>query len=305
MARERRRWLAAATLLAAAVQWGCASTAPHARDSSSTAADTAPVLTPPRADRGNPPFYDVFGKRYFVMATSAGYHERGVASWYGRDFHGLSTSSGETYNMHAMTAAHKTLPIPTWVEVTNLANGKRVIVKVNDRGPFVDDRLIDLSYAAALDLDMVRNGTTRVEVRALGVPASPAPTVLTAGTVSPPPSTDRTAAVAATPSAAPPGIATASLGGLAVPPPLDGFAIAAPRLYVQVGAFAERANALQLVARLKAGGFANPIVVTDSGGRRPLHRVRLGPLRDAQEFDALSGRLRAVGVGDSRLVVDP
>jgi rare lipoprotein A len=304
MVRERQRWLAAATLLAAAVQWGCASTAPHTR-TGPTAADTGPVLAPPRADRGNPPFYDVFGKRYFVMATSAGYHERGVASWYGRDFHGLSTSSGETYNMHAMTAAHKTLPIPTWVEVTNLANGRRVIVKVNDRGPFVDDRLIDLSYAAALELDMVRNGTTRVEVRALGVPASPAPTVLTAGAAPPPPSADPAAAFAATTSAAAPGIASASLGALAVPAPLEGFAITAPRLYVQVGAFAERANALQLVERLKAGGFANPIVVTDSGGRRPLHRVRLGPLRAAHEFDALSGRLRAVGVGDSRLVVDP
>ena len=96
--------------------------------------------------------------------------QRGVASWYGRDFHGLATSSGETYNMHAMTAAHTTLPLPTWVEVTNLVNGKRVVVKVNDRGPFVDNRLIDLSYAAATALDMVGTGTTRVEVRAVAPP---------------------------------------------------------------------------------------------------------------------------------------
>ena len=130
-------------------------------------ASPAPPL---RSDRGNPPFYDVLGKRYHVLPTSAGYVERGVASWYGRDFHGLATSSGERYDMHGMTAAHTRLPLPTWVEVTNLENGKRVVVKVNDRGPFVDNRLIDLSYAAATDLDMVRAGTTRVEVRAVAPP---------------------------------------------------------------------------------------------------------------------------------------
>jgi len=106
----------------------------------------------------DPSTYDVLGRRYYVLPTSDGYRARGVASWYGRDFHGLSTSSGETYNMNAMTAAHTTLPIPTWVEVTNLENGKHVVVKVNDRGPFVDNRLIDLSYAAALELDMVQYG---------------------------------------------------------------------------------------------------------------------------------------------------
>ncbi|HET8695944.1 MAG TPA: RlpA-like double-psi beta-barrel domain-containing protein, partial [Gammaproteobacteria bacterium] len=79
----------------------------------------------PRSERGNPPFYDVLGKRYYVLASSAGYDQKGIASWYGRDFHGLSTSSGEPYDMHAFTAAHTTLPIPTWVEVTNLANGKK------------------------------------------------------------------------------------------------------------------------------------------------------------------------------------
>ena len=135
---------------------------------------------PPRRDRGNPPFYDVLGKRYYVLESSEGYQAKGVASWYGGDFHGLSTSSGERYDMHAMTAAHTTLPIPTWVEVTNLGNGKRVIVKVNDRGPFVDSRLIDLSYAAATALDMIRAGTARVEVRAIGEPPSPAKTTAAA-----------------------------------------------------------------------------------------------------------------------------
>lgn len=121
----------------------------------------------PRSARGNPPFYDVFGKRYFVLLTAAGYTERGVASWYGPGFHRGRTAIGEPYDMHAMTAAHKTLPLPAYVQVTNLKNGKSVVVRVNDRGPFKDGRIIDLSRTAALKLDMVRDGTAFVEVRVL------------------------------------------------------------------------------------------------------------------------------------------
>ena len=128
----------------------------------------------PRAARGNPPFYEVFGKRYEVMSSGAGYAERGVASWYGPDFHGGSTSSGERYDMYAMTAAHKTLPLPAYVEVTNLQNGKSIVVRVNDRGPFKNNRIIDLSYVAAAKLDMIRDGTAMVQVRSVG-PASPVP----------------------------------------------------------------------------------------------------------------------------------
>ena len=138
----------------------------------------------PRSAHGNPPFYEVSGQRYFVLAVADGYLERGVASWYGPTFHGGNTSSGEPYDMYAMTAAHKTLPLPTYVRVTNLRNGRSVVVRVNDRGPFVANRLIDLSYTAAAKLDMIREGTTLVEVRALtpGVPD-----VLTRSAESPPP----------------------------------------------------------------------------------------------------------------------
>jgi rare lipoprotein A len=138
----------------------------------------------PRSAHGNPPFYEVSGKRYFVLAVADGYLERGVASWYGPTFHGGNTSSGEPYDMYAMTAAHKTLPLPTYVRVTNLRNGRSVVVRVNDRGPFVANRLIDLSYTAATKLDMIREGTTLVEVRALtpGVPD-----VLTRSAEAPPP----------------------------------------------------------------------------------------------------------------------
>jgi rare lipoprotein A len=274
-----------------------------------------------RSDRGNPPFYDVLGKRYHVLPTSAGYRARGVASWYGPDFHGLATSSGEQYDMNGMTAAHTTLPLPTWVEVTNLENGKSVVVKVNDRGPFVDDRLIDLSYAAATQLDMVRNGTARVEVRAVAAPYSQsivaaAPPVTTA----PPPTATQSPAGTQPPSAAPPAAAsrpvivpnapgapapiTASVLGLpsltsSTPP-----ATATSRMFVQAGAFAERDNAVRFAARLNADGFANTFIVSDGHGGRALHRVRLGPIRDSAEFDRVKARLLAAGVPNPQLVVD-
>src|SRR5262245_57337592 len=119
----------------------------------------------PRSKRGNPPFYTVLGKRYVVLDTATGYVERGVASWYGPTFHGVSTSIGEAYDMYGMSAAHKTLPLPAYARVTNLRNRKSVVVRTNDRGPFVANRIIDLSYTAAAKLDMLKDGTTLVEVR--------------------------------------------------------------------------------------------------------------------------------------------
>jgi rare lipoprotein A len=253
----------------------CSGNAPRPAPESSETASAPPAANPAaprRSARGNPPFYDVLGKRYHVLPTSAGYVARGVASWYGRDFHGLATSSGETYDMNAMTAAHTTLPLPTWVEVTNLVNGKRVVVKVNDRGPFVDNRIIDLSYAAATTLDMVGTGTTRVEVR----------------TVAPPLDAYRADPVVAA--------STPSPQAQDVAPP--------ERMFLQIGAFSEVENAERLVARLRASGFANPTVVSDPDAGRRLHRVWLGPLRDSVEYDELDTRLRSIGVAGSRLVVD-
>jgi rare lipoprotein A len=275
MTVSSRTW---AALLSIGILTACAGNQPQRSASSGASAPvTSSDGTVQRSERGNPPFYDVLGKRYHVLPSSNGYVARGVASWYGRDFHGLATSSGETYNMNAMTAAHTTLPLPTWVEVTNLVNGKRVVVKVNDRGPFVDNRLIDLSYAAATQLDMVGTGTTRVEVRAI-----------------PPPSRDaqRSATVAA---------ATETL---ASPQPAVGAANApVERMFVQVGAFSQHDNAERLAARLRASGFANPTVVSEADTRK-MHRVWLGPIRDSQEFDQLNARLRAIGVSGSRLVVE-
>lgn len=128
--------------------------------------NAVPKVEPP-AKYGNLRTYTVFGKRYYTLKSSRGYRAVGTASWYGTQFHRLRTSSGEPYNMLGMTAAHKTLPLPTYVEVTNLKNHRKVIVKVNDRGPFSSNRIIDLSYVAAKKLGMLGHGTAKVEVKAI------------------------------------------------------------------------------------------------------------------------------------------
>ncbi len=161
------------TLLLAVLVAGCAAAPPPRPPPDPAAIPDAVPRAEPRAARGNPPFYEVFGRRYVVLESAEGFVEQGVASWYGPDFHGKSTSTGEPYDMYAMTAAHPTLPLPCYVRVTNLQNGSSVVVRVNDRGPFKKNRVIDLSYAAALRLDMVREGTAMVEVRVVGPGAAP------------------------------------------------------------------------------------------------------------------------------------
>jgi rare lipoprotein A len=190
----RSRLLAAAVAILALT--ACSMTAQRPAVPTGQAAPAAPAAPPvdtvpdavpraePRSAHGNPPFYDVLGRRYYVLTTADGYLERGVASWYGPTFHGGNTSSGEAYDMYAMSAAHKTLPLPCYARVTNLRNGRSVVVRINDRGPFVANRLIDLSYSAAAKLDMIRDGTTLVEVRAL---TAAVPDVLTRTSAQPPP----------------------------------------------------------------------------------------------------------------------
>jgi rare lipoprotein A len=267
-------------VLAAAVLAGCAGNQQLAPPSAGS------VINPERGSRGNPPFYEVAGKRYHVMNSSDGFRESGIASWYGRDFHGRTTSSGEIYDMYSLTAAHKSLPLPTWVEVTNLTNGKRVIVKVNDRGPFVDGRVIDLSLRAADELGMIEAGTARVQVRALGAPATEPPLVAAA---EPPPAEGRGGGFSF--------ISEARAD--TVGPDSRPFR----PLYIQVGAFADRNNANRLAERLKKDGFAGSFVLTMGEGRDRIHRVRIGPIQ-ANEFDRIQAGLRAVGVNDSRLVQD-
>ncbi|HXW75420.1 MAG TPA: septal ring lytic transglycosylase RlpA family protein [Steroidobacteraceae bacterium] len=214
----------------------------------------------PRSAHGNPPFYDALGRRYFVLASADGYIERGVASWYGPSFHGGSTSNGEAYDMYGMTAAHKTLPLPTYARVTNLKNGRSVVVRINDRGPFVANRLIDLSYSAAVRLDMTREGTTLVEVRALtpGVPDS-----LTRSALSPPPALYLQAGAFADPRNAERLLARLQAAGL------PGAFVALPGagkqpLYrVRLGPVASVAQFDELSARLGALGIADARLAVD------------------------------------------
>jgi rare lipoprotein A len=237
----------------------------------------------PRGTRGNPRFYEVFGKRYHVMAKSEGWVERGTASWYGPGFHAASTSLGEPYDMYAMTAAHKTLPIPAYAEVTNLRNGRKVVVRINDRGPFVGDRIIDLSYTAAAKLDFLREGTAPVEVRVLtpgrDAPGSAEPRVLpTAAPAPSPPVRVVNAAVASDSSA--------------------------PAMFIQAGVFADHENARRRVESLLAAGIElaslDEIVRSD----RALHRVRVGPFATVEEFDLNLSQVRALGIADARLLTD-
>jgi rare lipoprotein A len=222
--------------------------------------DAVPRIEP-RSAHGNPPFYDAMGKRYYVLGASDGYIERGVASWYGPTFHGVNTSSGERYDMYGMTAAHKTLPLPTYVRVTNLRNGRTITVRINDRGPFVGTRLIDLSYTAAAKLDMLREGTTFVEVRALEPGGTP--DNLTRTSETPPPTLYVQAGAFADAGNAQRAIARLRAAGLATafiaPPASD-----KPPLYrVRVGPISDVAAFDQLSARLSALGFAGARLALD------------------------------------------
>jgi rare lipoprotein A len=236
-----------------------------------------PNATPkhePLSRYGNPVSYVVYGKRYYTLSSSKGYQESGQASWYGTKFHGKRTSSGEPYDLYGMTAAHKTLPLPTYVEVTNLSNNRSVIVKVNDRGPFHDDRLIDLSYTAAVKLGIIGNGTGRVKVRAID------------------PQTHATA-TEATAVALP--VVTAD-----APSPVGPGEDAV--LYLQVGAFSSRENAERLQSKIQAQDIGAVRVIADQGGNGTLYKVQVGPLSGSSEAARVTTALRPLGINQSHSI---
>lgn len=228
----------------------------------------------PVAQYGNRSPYTVLGRTYRVLPSARGYRERGLASWYGYKFHGRLTSSREVYDMYAMTAAHKTLPLPTYVRVTHLENGRSVIVRVNDRGPFVDGRIIDLSYAAAARLGVHLTGTAPVEVVAID-PENP-------HALPPPPAAASRAPVR------PP-------APVYRPRPAPVLPAGREEVLVQAGSFASRQNARNLAERLERAGIDAVYVdrvLLDAGVR---WRVRVGPLARS-EAERVLGRLRALGV---------
>ena len=208
------------------------------------------------------------------MPSSTDYQERGVASWYGTKFHGNLTSNREVYDMYKMTAAHKTLPLPTYVRVRNLRNDKSVIVRVNDRGPFVHNRIIDLSYAAAMKLDMIGDGTSMVEVTAINLDK---------------PAQDRPVRETTPPS----------------PPMAAGSGAVHPHtIHVQVGAFGERANAERRLGALAQAGINGGFIHEEPESGRTLYRVRIGPVADVVQYDVLVEELERIGITDPYLITD-
>ncbi|MFT6896695.1 MAG: rare lipoprotein A [Paraglaciecola sp.] len=223
--------------------------------------DAVPKYEPyaPANQRG----YHVMGRSYTPLKTGQGYSATGGASWYGQKFHGHLTSNGERYDMYTMSAAHKTLPLPSYVRVTNLANAKQVVVRVNDRGPFHDARLIDLSYAAALKLGMLRSGSTQVKIDVIHVDKNGALTVGAGPTIDPP--------------------------GLPIVKPLSN------PIYIQV-------TALQDKLKLKkiADGLASLYQISYMAPfEKGLYRLQLGPFSNDEHAEGMLSELRKSGYTDA------
>lgn len=220
-----------------------------------------PNATPKREARsryGNPPSYVVRGKRYAVLPSAKDYKARGIASWYGRKFQSYRTSSGEPYDVYGMTAAHKSLPLPTYVKVRNLDNGREVIVKVNDRGPFHDNRLIDLSYAAAKKLGITAHGTGLVEIEALE-------------------------------------------GGRSIVNNTPGSTT--HKLFLQVGAFSLRANAMRYAKKIANLTQRNVMLTENTSNHHPIYRVKIGPIQSVTETDKVHNQIKDAGFGDALVVI--
>ncbi len=275
---DPRRALAGVVVLLMLASCGGSGVRDSAPGGSGSVRDLPQDAVPKPEDRsryGNGPTYEVLGKRYAVMSSGAGYSERGVASWYGQKFHGRLTSNQETYDMYAMTAAHKTLPLPTYVRVRNLSNNKSTVVRVNDRGPFAHNRIIDLSYSAAMKLDMVRDGTSLVEITAITFDDPPGdhptPTL-------PPPPPD--------------------------PTPAEPAIVDLNQIFVQVGAFGSRENAEQRSAALASAHIGNVSIHADTSVFPTLYRVQIGPIWDAVQYDVIVDELENIGIPDPYLITD-
>ncbi|MGD9385224.1 MAG: septal ring lytic transglycosylase RlpA family protein [Thioalkalispiraceae bacterium] len=226
--------------------------------------DAVPKVEP-RSEGGNPSSYSVFGRTYYVMRDSHNYVERGIASWYGTKFHGNKTSNGETYDMYKMTAAHKSLPIPTYVQVTNLKNGRKVIVRVNDRGPFHHNRIIDLSYVAAKKLGIIGTGTGLVEVRSINPRTWRREEAHPVRTAIKPDSYDT--------------------------------------LYIQAGAFASQHNASRLQRQLNALFPDHPVQLAQNS-QDQLFRVRIGPLATVAEADRVAQTISENGYPTPHVILE-
>lgn len=222
----------------------------------------------PLSKLGNMRSYKVFGQRYYTLHSSKNFVQVGVASWYGTSFHERRTSSGEPYDMLAMTAAHKTLPLPTYLEVTNLRNHRQIIVKVNDRGPFASDRIIDLSYVAAKKLGMIGHGTTKVRIKAIN-PYTYGENILTAG------ARDK---------------ANASASKKSRP--------CSKGIYLQAGAFPQLTSAKKMKARL-ARSVKWPLRVVRKSGSRS-YMIQIGPIKDMSAANKVHKHIQTLGLKSNK-----
>ena len=246
--------------------------------------DAVPRIEPYASGANRP--YVVFGQRYVPDTSGQPYKKRGIASWYGKKFHGNSTSIGESYDMYAMTAAHTTLPLPSYARVTSLVNGKTVVVRVNDRGPFHSDRIMDLSYAAAYKLGIVGPGSGQVIVEA--IPPDEIRRLASQGTPAAAPPAPASA-VGSAPEAAPVAALAAALTAELLPAPAPGSAPVRQaaagglgNIYLQVGAFSQPANAQSLVSRINTQLGADGTPPASMEQSNNLYRVRIGPYPDRQ-----------------------
>lgn len=236
-----------------------------------------------RTIAGNKNPYTVLGKTYYLMDDERAYKERGTASWYGYKFNGERTSNGELYDMFSMTGAHKTLPIPSYVRVTNIDNGKSVVVRINDRGPFHEGRIIDLSYAAAQRLGITRMGTGNVEVEIVVPDGDPRPPL-------------RSRKTELTASAKDAGIVSKTDAGVSaqdtkIP---EG-------TYLQIGAFGVESSAKQFANSVKSA-LNLPVVISATKTPSKLYRVRVGPFNDAQSMQNARDQLQKINILQSHVV---
>ena len=239
--------------------------------------DAVPI-NEPRTSAGNKNPYEVLGKTYHLVANSHGFEQQGYASWYGKKFHGQKTSNGEIYNMYGMTAAHKTLPILVFAEVTNLENGKKIVVRINDRGPFHSDRIIDLTYTGARKLGFEKTGTARIKLRVI----EPARNAKYAGL------TDVTNPAAS---------ATANIA----PKPRNSGGYEIPHgTYLQLGAYSDPVRADAFKAQIKHVS-SYPITI-EPAPERKVFRVLLGPLKDNWDLVQLQQSIIDKGYQEPKVV---
>jgi peptidoglycan lytic transglycosylase len=219
----------------------------------------------PLSRYGNMASYTVRGKTYQVMKNSNGFTQEGIASWYGTKFHGKKTSSGEPYNMYAMTAAHKTLPLPTYVEVTHKGNGRKVILKVNDRGPFHEGRIIDLSYAAARKLGISATGTGPVSLRVINTSALDLKT-----------------------------------SDVVLPEAINNNG----KILVQVAAMSSESAAEKMADKLRHKNIPSVRVHVIENNGDKLYRVRIGPIPNVDLAYQIISELNEIGLDEARVIVD-